>query len=60
MSLGQAQPVSRIQWTESNGELSVAWTSTQMFVQPSDQGDYQFKVVIVGDNDEDLDCAHQG
>ena len=48
--------------TESNGELSVAFDldTNVRLANTSDQGDYQFKVVIVGDNDEDLDCAHSG
>ena len=48
--------------TQSNGELSIAFDAPTnvRLANTSDQGAYQFKVVITGDNDPDLDCSHSG
>ena len=48
--------------TQSNGELSVSFDveTNVRLANTSDRGDYQFKVVITGDNDPDLDCSHTG
>ena len=52
----------QIPGTQSNGEFNVTFDipTNVRLANTSDQGTYQFKVVITGDNDEDLDCAHTG
>ena len=52
----------QIPGTESNGELRVSFDeiTNGRLVGTSDRGDYQFKVVVTGDNDDDRDCSHSG
>ncbi len=48
--------------TQSNGRLSIAFdnlTNNRLSTTGTD-GQHIFKIVVVGDNDHDLDCAHSG
>jgi len=52
----------QIPGTQSNGEINVAFdiiTNTRL-AGTSDNGTYEFKIVVTGDNDESLDCSHSG
>ena len=48
--------------TQSNGEIRIAFDdlTNNRLASTGNNGEYIFKIVVTGDNDPDLDCAHSG
>ena len=48
--------------TQNNGALRLSFTeeTNRLLAGVSDAGNYNFKVVTTGDNDQDRDCSHTG